>query len=116
MSPEDKDQITAIVTASEQRTAGMLAASGQRTAEMFAASERRIAEVISAAKDETIAAMRDVQAEILRGIEACARGEFAHLRRLENSAAETNARLTALEERVVYLEIRQGCVPVRPPR
>jgi hypothetical protein len=51
--------------------------------------------------------MRDMQSEILRGIEAVAQATFARLHRLETSAADTNARLTALEERVLYLETRR---------
>jgi hypothetical protein len=51
-----------------------------------------------------------MQTEILRGIEGFARGNFARMHRLETSDADTNARITALEERVLYLETR------RPPQ
>jgi len=61
-------------------------------------------------RDELIETMRDMQSEILRGIEGFARGNFARMHRLETSDADTNTRLTALEERVLYLETR------RPPQ
>ena len=66
-----------------------------------------IASAVSAAKNETIEAMRDMQTEILRGIEAFARGNFARMQRLEMSDAATNERLAALEERVLRLETRR---------
>jgi hypothetical protein len=47
----------------------------------------------------------------LRGLEAFARGNFARMHRLETSDADTNARITALEERVLMLETRP-----RPPQ
>jgi len=61
---------------------------------------------ISAAKAETIEAMRDMQTELLRGIERFSRGNFAHLHRLESSDADIWKALTALEERVMALETR----------
>jgi hypothetical protein len=88
MTPEDAEQITVIVAAAEQRTA--LA--------------------IAAAKAETVEAMRDMQTEILRGIEAFARGNFARMNRLESSDATTQ-RLAAIEDRLLALEMRQ-----RPPQ
>jgi hypothetical protein len=53
---------------------------------------------------------RSMQTELLRGLEAFARGNFARLHRIETSDADTNARISALEERVLYLETR------RPPQ
>jgi hypothetical protein len=85
VTPEDLEQITAIV----------------------GAAEHRMAETVGAAKAETIEAMRDIQTEILSGIEALARGNLARMHRLETSDSTTNARITALEERVLYLETRQ---------
>lgn len=82
MTPEDLAQITAIARA--------------------AAAEQSAA---------TIEAMRDMQTEILKGIEAFARGNFARMHRLETSDTATNARIEALEERVLMLETRQ-----RPPQ
>jgi hypothetical protein len=52
-----------------------------------------------------------MQTEILKGIEAFARGNFARMHRLETSDAATTERLAALEERVLMLETRQ-----RPPQ
>jgi hypothetical protein len=51
-----------------------------------------------------------VQTEILRGIEAFARGNFSRMHRIETSDTDTNTRIGALEERVLYLETR------RPPQ
>jgi len=66
---------------------------------------------VGAAEQRAIEAMRDVQTEILKGIEAFARGNFARMHRLETSDAATTERLAALEERVLMLETRQ-----RPPQ
>jgi hypothetical protein len=78
LTPEDLAQITAIVAAAEER--------------------------IEARAQETARAM---QTEILRGLEGFARGNFARMHRLETSDTDTNARITALEERVLYLETRR---------
>jgi hypothetical protein len=91
VTPEDLEQITAIFAGAEHRMA------------------ETIARTVDAAKAETIEAMRDIQTEILSGIEALARCNFARMHRLETSDSTTNARITALEERVLYLE-------TRPPR
>src|ERR1019366_5158643 len=66
---------------------------------------------------------RDMQTEILRGIEAFARGNFSRMHRIEASDTDTNTRIGALEERVLYLEPRrppqylqrQGAPPARRP-
>jgi Glu-tRNA(Gln) amidotransferase subunit E-like FAD-binding protein len=99
MTPEDAEQITAIVAAAEQRTAQAIEAAKGETAQ-----------AIEGAKGETVEAMRDMQTEILRGLEAFARGNFARMHRIETSDADTNTRISALEERVLYLETR------RPPQ
>jgi hypothetical protein len=70
-----------------------------------------ITTIVTTAKGETIEAMRDMQTEILKGIEAFARGNFARMHRIEASDNATNARIEALEERVLMLETRQ-----RPPQ
>jgi hypothetical protein len=57
--------------------------------------------------DRLTEVMRDMQGEILRGLEAFARGNFARMHRLDASDADTNIRLTALEERVLYLETKR---------
>jgi hypothetical protein len=51
--------------------------------------------------------MRDMQSEILRDIEAFARGNFARMVRLETADASTAQRLAAIEERLLALETRQ---------
>jgi len=62
---------------------------------------------ITSAGHRTIEAMRDMQSEILRGIEAFARGNFARMSRLETADASTTVRLAAIEERLLALETRQ---------
>ena len=50
--------------------------------------------------------MRDMQTEILRGLERFARGNFARLHTVESNAQDLHTRLTALEERVLSLETK----------
>jgi len=50
--------------------------------------------------------MRDMQTEILRGLERFARGNFARMHRLEVSDNDLNERLNALEERITAIETR----------
>ncbi len=77
------------------------------TAAAIAAAQADTAAAITAAEQRAAKLARDMQTEILRGIEAFARGNFARMHRLETSDADTNARITALEERVLYLETRR---------
>ena len=67
----------------------------------------QITAIVAAAEQRTIEAMRAMQTEILGGLEGFARGNFARMHRLETSDADTNTRITALEERVLYLETRR---------
>ena len=53
--------------------------------------------------------MRDMQTEILRGLERFARGNFSRMHRLEVSDNDLNERMNALEERITAIE-------TRPPR
>jgi hypothetical protein len=73
----------------------------------FPAAEARIAGAITTAQDRTVEAMRDMQSEILRGIEAFARGNFARMVRLETADASTTQRPAAIEENLLALETRQ---------
>jgi hypothetical protein len=57
--------------------------------------------------------MREMQTEILRGLERFAKGNFSRMHRLEVSDIDTNERINALEERVLALEVRQP--PSVPP-
>jgi hypothetical protein len=75
--------------------------------EEIAAAELRIAAVVTTAQDRTIEALHDMQSEILHGIEAFARGNFARMVRLETANASTTQRLAAIEERLLALETRQ---------
>jgi hypothetical protein len=56
--------------------------------------------------DQLVEGMRDMQTEILRGLERFARGNFARLHRLEVSDNDLNERVNALEERVLAIETR----------
>jgi hypothetical protein len=57
--------------------------------------------------DKLTEIMRDMQSEILRGLQAFARGNFARLHTLESNQTDINTRMAVLEERVLYLETRQ---------
>ena len=96
MTPEDRP-----ATLRELTTA--VAAAEQRTAEALAAAEERIV-------DRLTEVMRDMQTEILKGLQAFAKGNFARFNSLESNQTDINIRLAALEERVMYLETR------RPPQ
>ena len=56
--------------------------------------------------DQLQESMRDMQAEILRGLERFARGNFARMHRLEVSDNDLNERINALEERITVLSSR----------
>ena len=103
MTPEDLAQIAAIVDAAEQRIT-------RNTQEVLDRAAQAIREEIGTGDARTIEAMRDMQSEILRGIEAFARGNFARMVRLEHADAATTERLAAIEQRLLDLETRQ------PPR
>jgi hypothetical protein len=60
--------------------------------------------------DRLTEVMRDMQTEILTGLQAFAKGNFARFNSLESNQTDINIRLAALEERVMYLETR------RPPQ
>ena len=103
MTSEDLAQIAAIVDAAEQRIT-------RNTQEALDLATQALREEISTGDARTIEAMRDMQSEILRGIEAFARGNFARMVRLEHADAATTERLAAIEQRLLDLETRQ------PPR
>jgi anaerobic ribonucleoside-triphosphate reductase len=105
-APEDRPATLHDLAAVEQRITAAIEASGKQTAEAIATSEARAAEHA-----------RDLQTEILRGLESFARGNFARFhtvdaraQAIETNLIDNNTRLAALEERVLYLETR------RPPQ
>ena len=61
----------------------------------------------TAAEHRIIEAMRDMQTEILRGINAFGRSNLARMVRLETADAATTERLAVIEERLLALETRQ---------
>ena len=69
----------------------------------IAAAEERIV-------DRLTEVMRDMQTEILTGLQAFARGNFTRFHTVESTQTDLNIRMAALEERVMYLETR------RPPQ
>jgi len=83
----------------------------QHLAEALGHAVETIATEIKAAEERADARAREternMQTEILRGLEGFAKGNFARIHRLETSDADTNTRITALEERVLYLETRR---------
>jgi hypothetical protein len=96
--------ITTAIAASEQRTS---AAIGAAIGAAIAASEQRTV-------DRLTEVMRDMQTEILTGLQAFARGNFTRFKTLEarvqttdSNVLDNNARIAALEERVLYLETRR---------
>ena len=103
------ESTAAIAAAQTELTAAIATAQAESTAAIATAQAESTA-AIAAAEQRSSERSRDMQTEILRGIEAFARGNFARMHRLETSDADTNARITALEERVLYLETR------RPPQ
>ena len=96
MTPEDRP-----ATLRELTTA--VGAAEQRTAEALAAAEERIV-------DRLTEVMRDMQTEILTGLQAFARGNFTRFHTVESTQTDINIRMAVLEERVLYLETR------RPPQ
>ena len=60
--------------------------------------------------DRLTEVMRDMQTEILTGLQAFARGNFTRFHTVESTQTDLNIRMAALEERVMYLETR------RPPQ
>jgi hypothetical protein len=65
---------------------------------------------IAASEARIVENMRDMQSEILRGLDRFARGNFSRMHRLETSDSDVAERINALEERVLTLETR----PLRP--
>ncbi len=90
MTPEEQQQVREIVAAAEQRIN-----------ENVAAVEQRI-------KEHATETARDLQTEILCGLEAFARGNFARLHAVESVQGDLAIRMAALEERVLYLETRRN--------
>jgi hypothetical protein len=80
------------------------------TLQDLAATEQRITAAIAAAEERAAERARDLQTEILRGLESFARGNFARFHTVESNQTDINTRMAALEERVLYLETR------RPPQ
>ena len=82
-------------------------------AEQHSPNDQRIRQIvreeIQANNGVIMEAMRDMQTELLRGMERFARGNFSRMHRLETSDNDLNERINVLEERITALE-------TRPPR
>jgi len=66
-----------------------------------------------AMRDEIIEAVRDMQTEMLRGLERFSRGNFSRFHTIETTQADVNTRLGLVEERLLAVELR---IPPQPPR
>ncbi len=114
MTPDERiDKLTTTVSALAANI-GQLTNTMAETAKSLqtaiAESEQRAIAASIASEQRTAERARDMQTEILKGLEAFARGNFSRMHRIETSDTATNARIEALEERVLYLETR------RPPQ
>lgn len=58
-------------------------------------------------------ATRDMQTEMLRGLERFSRGNFSRFHTIETTQADVNTRLGLVEERLLAVELR---IPPQPPR
>jgi len=78
------------------------------------ATQRDVTTAIAAAEERIVdrltEVMRDMQTEILTGMQSFARGNFARFHSVESNQTDINTRMAVLEERVLYLETR------RPPQ
>jgi hypothetical protein len=72
-------------------------------------AEERITAAIAAAEERAAERSRDMQTEILKGLGAFARGNFARFHSVESNQTDLNTRVAAIEERLMDLETR------RPP-
>src|ERR1035441_3506672 len=84
------------------------------TLQDLAAAEQRITSAIATAEERAAERARDMQTEILKGLESFARGNFARFhtvdaraQAIETNLIDNNTHLAALEERVFYLEPRR---------
>jgi hypothetical protein len=77
------------------------------TLQDLAAAEQRITAAIVAAEQRSAERARDMQTEILKGLAAFARGNFARFHSIESNQTDLNIRMAALEERIMNLETRQ---------
>jgi hypothetical protein len=98
------------LAAAQRELAGTVTTTAQSLLTAIAEAEQKSIAAAIAAEQRATERARDMQSEMLRGIEAFARGNFSRMHRIETSDADTNARIGALEERVLYLETR------RPPQ
>ena len=103
MTPEDLEQIRAIV---HTELAGVKVEIAGVKAEIAGVKAELTAE-IKASEERSQEFARDLQTEILTGLQQFARGNFARMHTLEGNQADNNVRLAALEERVLYLETRR---------
>jgi hypothetical protein len=98
----------------------LIARIGAVAREDISAADQRMAVAVAAAiaaehriEDRLTESMRDMQSEVLRGLERFARGNFARLHALDTRASGAdqqlsafNERITALEEPVLHLDTR----------
>jgi hypothetical protein len=105
MTAEDRDEVRTIVKEEIQQALESALESRPTKEEMKNA--------LQATRDEIVEAVRDMQTEILRGLERFSRGNFSRFHTIETTQADVNIRLGLLEERVLAVELR---VPPQPPQ
>ena len=103
MTPEDRDFIHTTVANSAEQLRAELSAHIEQSLQTTRAE---LSAHIEQSQERTIEAMRDMQTEILRGLQAFATGNYARMHRIETSDTATNTRIEALEQRVLSLETR----------
>ena len=101
MTAEDRSEVRAIV---KEEIAQAL--ESHPTRDEMHTLKAELKNDIHVMKDEIIEAMRDMQTEMLRGIERFARGNFSRFHTVETTQADVNTRLGLLEERLLAVELR----------
>ena len=102
MSPEDLQQIAALIAASEQRILAAIAAEIATVRAEIAAAEARAQEFA-----------RDIETSLLRAFHGHAKGQTARLHSAEVISSDLAVRIAALEERMLNVETRR---PPPPPQ
>lgn len=94
MTTEDRNEVRAIVKEEIEQALESRPTKGE------------MQHALNAVKDEIIESVRDMQTEMLRGIERFARGNFSRFHTVETTQADVNTRLGLLEERLLAVELR----------
>jgi hypothetical protein len=104
MTVEDRNEVRAIVKEEIQAL--------EKALESLPTKDE-MQHALHAMKDEIVEAVRDMQTEMLRGLERFSRGNFSRFHTVETTQADVNTRLGLVEERLLAVELR---IPTQPPR